>query len=245
MNDPYIYKNTTVLRNTLNITDQKALEIAEAEISSANMMLLYEKGFSDFSSVGIKKIHKSLFSDIYDWAGEYRLINVMKRENILAGKSVWYSNATDIEQDLHIAWSSINKIDWSNLCANEFAINLAHMFPPLWQAHPFRDGNTRTIVMLMTFFVEHYGLFFDQELFAASAGYVRKSFVLACWGEHSEFEHLEKILIDTISDKPLPQIESLDIPFAADRTEVYEKYSTEDYQPIPHEYRADNNMFTD
>jgi len=87
---------------------------------------------------------------------------------------------------------------------------------------------------------ESYGFYFDQELFATSAGYVRKSFVLACWGENSEYEHLERILVDSISDNPLPQIESLDIVFALDRAEVYEKYSTEDYQPVPHEYRADD-----
>jgi len=240
MNDPYVYEDTTVLRNSLNIREQKALEVAEAEISSANMMLLYEKGFTDFSSNGIKTIHKELFSDVYDWAGEYRVMNVMKRESLLAGKSVWYSNVTDIERDLNFSWDKINEIEWSNLSAREFAISLAHTFPPLWQVHPFRDGNTRTIVMLMAFFVEYHGLYFDQELLAASAGYVRKSFVLACWGEYSEFEHLEKILIDTISDKPIPQIENLDISFAADRAEVYEKYTTEDYQPIPHEYRADD-----
>ena len=240
-NDPYVYENTNVLRNLLNIQERKALEIAEAEISSANMMLLYENGFSDFSTNGVKEIHRAIFRDIYDWAGVFRIMNIMKRENTLAGKSVWYANASDIECDLDKAWVIINKIDWSSLDANEFAKNLAHSFPALWQAHPFRDGNTRTIVMMMTFFVEHHGFYFDQELFAASAGYVRKSFVLACWDEYSEYEHLERILIDTISDKPLPQVTSLDIAFAADRAEVYEKYSTEGYEPVPHEYRAADN----
>ena len=239
-NDPYVYENTTILRNLLNIHDQKALEIAEAEISSANMMLLYEKGFSNFSTTGVKEIHRALFRDIYDWAGRFRLMNIMKRENILAGKSVWYANVSDIEHDLDKAWATINKINWVSLDAKEFAKNLAYNFPALWQAHPFRDGNTRTIVMMMTFFVEHHGFYFDQELFAASAGYVRKSFVLACWDEYSEHEHLEKILIDTVSEKPLSQIPSLDVIFTPDRTEVYEKYSTEDYTPVPHEYRADD-----
>ena len=136
MNDPYVYENSNILRNLLNISDQKALEIAEAEISSANMMLLYEKGFTDFSSKGIKTIHKVLFGDVYDWAGELRVMNVMKRENVLAGKSVWYSSVTDIERDLDISWDTI---------------------------------------------------------------------------------------------------------FAADRAEVCEKYSTEDYQPVPHEYRTDDD----
>ena len=40
-----------------------------------------------------------------------------------------------------------------------------------------REGNTRTVVMMMTFFVEYHGYFMDQELMAASAGYVRDSFV--------------------------------------------------------------------
>jgi len=220
MNDPYIYEKTSVLQNLLNIQNQKALEIAEAEISSANMMLLYEKGFSDFSVIGIKAIHKAIFDGIYSWAGEFRTINVMKRENVLAGKSVWYSNAVDIERDLNIGWDTINRIDWKSLDVKKFAKNIAHTFPILWQTHPFRDGNTRAIVMLMTFFVEHYGFYFNQELFAASAGYVRKSFVLASWGEYSEYEHLERILIDTISDVPIFQNENLDVVLATDRLTI-------------------------
>ena len=65
--------------------------------------------------------------------------------------------------------------------------------------------------------------------------------MLACWDEYSEYEHLERILIDTISDEPLSQVASLDVVFTTDRAEVYEKYSAEDYKPVPHEYRADGN----
>jgi len=39
----------------------------------------------------------------------------------------------------------------------------------------------------MTFFVEHHGYFFDQELLAASAGYVRNALVLCSFGEASGF----------------------------------------------------------
>lgn len=50
MQDIYLYENGTVLRNKLGITDDKDLDIAEAELSRANMMLLYEKGFFRFFS---------------------------------------------------------------------------------------------------------------------------------------------------------------------------------------------------
>ena len=179
MNDLYLIENSTALKNLLGITDEKELDLAEAELSRANMMLLYEKGFDDFSSGGFCFIHKFLFGDVYEWAGEYRKINIQKREILLAGQSVWYSNVTEIERDLDNAFSKINEVDWKNLSKDDFAKQVSRLFPKLWQVHPFREGNTRTTVMMMTFFIEHFGYYFDQNLMAESAGYVRDSFVLA------------------------------------------------------------------
>ena len=58
MNDIYSIENSAVLKNLLGITNEKELDLAEAELSRANMMLLYEKGFDDFSSEGFCLIHK-------------------------------------------------------------------------------------------------------------------------------------------------------------------------------------------
>ena len=121
MNDLYLIENSKVLKNLLGITDENELDVAEAELSRANMMLLYENGFSDFSSNGICYIHKELFGDVYEWAGQYRKINIQKREKILAGKSVWYSNNENIEKDLETAWENINAVDWAKLSIDEFA----------------------------------------------------------------------------------------------------------------------------
>ena len=100
MNDPYLYEKSSVLHNLLNIYNSKDLDVAEAELSQASMMLLYEQGFNDFSTQGIKTIHKVLFEDVYDWAGEFRVINIQKREPLLAGISVWYADSDNIKKDL-------------------------------------------------------------------------------------------------------------------------------------------------
>ena len=231
MNDLYLIENSTALKNLLGITDEKELDLAEAELSRANMMLLYEKGFDDFSSGGFCFIHKFLFGDVYEWAGEYRKINIQKREILLAGQSVWYSNVTEIERDLDNAFSKINEVDWKNLSKDDFAKQVSRLFPKLWQVHPFREGNTRTTVMMMTFFIEHFGYYFDQNLMAESAGYVRDSFVLASLGEHSEYEHLEEILKDAICTEP--------IDYSEERTvseDKKEKYKSDNYTPTKHEY---------
>ena len=47
-NDIYLYDNSNVLKNLLNIHDEAQLDIAESEFASVNMMLLYDSGFSDF-----------------------------------------------------------------------------------------------------------------------------------------------------------------------------------------------------
>ena len=144
MNDLYLIENSTVLKNLLGITNEKELDLAEAELSRANMMLLYENGFDDFSSGGFCFIHKALFGDVYEWAGQYRKINIKKREELLAGQSVWYSDCVNIETDLDNAWKNINKVKWDKLSREDFAKQIARLFPALWQVHPFREGNTRT-----------------------------------------------------------------------------------------------------
>ncbi|MGN0539022.1 MAG: Fic/DOC family protein [Candidatus Fimenecus sp.] len=233
-NDFYLIDNSSVLKNILGITNEDELDLAEAELSRANMILLYENGFNDFSSNGLCFIHKTLFGDIYEWAGQYRKINIRKRETLLAGQSVWYSDCLNIENDLNAAWENIHRVKWSKLNKNDFAKQVARLFPALWQVHPFREGNTRTTVMMMTFFVENYGYYFDQRLMAESAGYVRDAFVLACFGEHSEFEHLEKILCDAICTKPVNYDDIDDID--NDKQKLYESYISKDYIPTKHEY---------
>ena len=179
-----------------------------------------------------------LAGDVYDWAGKYREINIQKCERILVGKSVWYSNWDTIDRDLNKIWKKINAVDWQSLNREDFAKKIAKLFSAIWQVHPFREGNTRTTVMMIALFVEHYGYYFDYELISSSAGYVRNAFVLSCLGEYSEFEHLEKILIDAISNEP---IEDTDIDGLESKTKEtkYKKYYTGDYKPTPHEYVKD------
>lgn len=238
MSDPYLYPDVPVLRNILGIKTEHTLDLVEAEQSRANMMLLYDRGFSDFSPAGLQEIHKFLFGDIYDWAGRYRIINIEKAERLLGGRSVWYSNCTDIERDLSAAFYKIDNFHWNSCTREEFVSALTHLFPPVWQVHPFREGNTRSVVMLMTLFVESHGYYFDKDLLAASAGYVRDSLVMASIDQNSEFEHLERILLDAVCTEP---IESIDEEFTDNATvNRYTKYQKEPYKPAPHTTRIDH-----
>ena len=84
--------------------------------------------------------------------------------------------------------------------------------------------------------MEHHGFYMDHELLAASAGYVRDSFVMASLGRFSEFEHLEKILLDAVCSDPVSYEETSDTPRAesSSKVEKYTKYQKEPYKPEPH-----------
>ena len=240
MSDLYLYDDVPVLKNKLGIKDDKALDLVEAEQSRLNMMLLYERGFDDFTPDGLREIHRFLFGDIYDWAGEYRIINIEKREELLGGRSVWYSNDESIPADLASVFHEIRLKDWRKMTREEFVRELTRLFPKIWRVHPFREGNTRSVIMMLTFFVEHHGYYMDQELMSASAGYVRNSFVMASLDEYSEYEYLEKILMDAVCDEPIEYDEaSLDEPEQISGGDKYRKYQTEKYEPKPHYQRED------
>lgn len=241
MADIYLYTDVPVLKNKLDIKDEKTLDLIEAEQSRANMMLLYEQGIDEFSAASLCDIHRFLFGDIYEWAGQYRRINIEKREELLAGQSVWYSNDDDIHRDLEDAFKAIHEIAWDDFAREEFVQNLVRCFAKVWQIHPFREGNTRTVVMMLTLFVESHGYYMDQELLAASAGYVRNSFVMASVGQFSEFEHMEHILLDAVCDEPVVYEE---LPLEEPDQETarqgkYKKYQTKKYDPQPHYMRED------
>ncbi len=242
MADIYQYEGTSVLKNKLGIRDEKTLDLVESEQSRTNMMLLYEQGFDDFSPAGLCAIHRYLFGDIYDWAGQYRIINIAKRERLLAGQSVWYSNDEDIPKELDAVFRDLHIQKWDGLSRPEFVRELTRCFPRIWQVHPFREGNTRTVVMMMTFFVERYGYHMDQDLMAASAGYVRDSFVLASLGQNAEYQHLEKILLDAVCDDPITYSEESLAHGALTpaQAEKYQHYQKEDYVPQPHYQREDS-----
>ena len=132
------------------------------------------------------------------------------------------------------AFSALYQPNWDSLTREQFVSAISRCFPRIWQVHPFREGNTHTVVMMMTFFVEQHGYFMDQELLAASAGYVRDSFVMASLDQLSEYEHLERILLDAVQSAPIHyDVETLcnSISPSSDR---YSKYQREPYKPLPH-----------
>ena len=119
------------LENKLGITDSAELARMEEKISKQKALMLFETGLLDTFEVGTFKglsdIHRTLFSDIYDFAGEVRTVNIAKGNFRFA--PVMYLDA---------ALSNIEKMSQSTydeIIAKYVEMNVAH---------PFREGNGRS-----------------------------------------------------------------------------------------------------
>ncbi len=194
MNDPYVDKNG-VLKNKLGITNEKELSKAEADIGFLKLINVDDVNIKFFDISIIQKIHHHVFSDIFSWAGEFRTVPLYKEELVLPGLSVPYSRPENIQKDLQNKINELNSISWQNLPVEEIAFKFAREIALIWRVHPFRDGNTRTILSFAYLYAKEHGFPMDIETFTEglcrtydSSGNVktysiRDFFVLACLDE--------------------------------------------------------------
>lgn len=204
MNDPYVYPHTDILKNLANIQDEVVLSCMEAEYTSVRLAeLVTQKSASRFDFEALCDMHHYIFQDIYEWAGKIRVINIEKTEAALGGISIEYSDCFDIQKDIATVLKNMNDYSWKTAELKEAAKAFAGHLARLWKIHPYREGNTRTIVTFCCQFIESKGLYIESDLFKDNAQYMRTALVAASavfsdLGDKRKMEYLEKIVFDAL-----------------------------------------------
>ena len=119
------------LENKLGITNSAELAREEERISKKKAVELFERGSLDKLAPGrfasLQAIHKALFKDIYDFAGELRTVNLAKGNFRFA--PLMY---------LEAALANIDKMPQSTFD------EIVEKYVEMNIAHPFREGNGRS-----------------------------------------------------------------------------------------------------
>lgn len=201
MKDPYVYEGTNVLINKAGINDQEKLDSYESAMANLAIVGLLKDPIRISGADDIFPIHKALFAEVYEWAGSKRTINIYKSEMVLNGLSVEYSDRGSIERDLKTLDQEMKNIAWDVLSKKELISKIARLISGIWKVHAFREGNTRTVCLFLYLLMKQLGLKLDVDFIGEHAKYFRNALVLASIGEYSEYEHLENILMDSVSMK--------------------------------------------
>lgn len=120
------------LENKLGITESPELARMEEKLSKQRALELFESGALDRLEAGtfaaLASIHRALFSDIYDFAGEKRTVNIAKGNFRFA--SIMYLDA---------ALQHIERMPQSTFD------EIVEKYVEMNVAHPFREGNGRSM----------------------------------------------------------------------------------------------------
>jgi cell filamentation protein len=201
MRDPYLYDDVDVLRNLGNIRDAQELKRAEGDITKHTMAMVYVQRFAKFNVETLCGIHRVIFDDLFDWAGEFRTIPVVKHEEVLGGDTVRYAYPNQIKKELDEASKEISKLRKS-MSKEELLFKLVRIAAKIWQTHPFREGNTRTVISFIVLLAAHLRIEIDYALLEKHAAYVRNALVWAAQGMYAKFEYLERIFYDAAGITP-------------------------------------------
>jgi len=138
MSDPYVYPDTSILKNKLGITIKDKLDQAERYAATSRLYELYQKPISGkFDLAHLQKIHKHIFQDIYEWAGKIRTVDI--------AKSTLFCHIQYLDSYQRDLFQALQKEKClQGLDIDQFSNRAAYYLGEINMLHPFREGNGRT-----------------------------------------------------------------------------------------------------
>ncbi len=201
----YCYPNSDVLRNKLGIHDKDELEKTEAAIIGPKIAQLFlsgttilkgPKGRFDFNH--LKAIHRYLFEDLYDFAGEVRKVDVAKGHI--------FCNYLNIDSEALRIFDELRSENY--YLAYDFAETMekiVHLFIEIDALHPFREGNGRSQREFAEELAKINGICLDLTRIS------KEEMVYACGlAVNGDYSMITNLFFDNAEEKPEKQDEYLD-----------------------------------
>ncbi len=170
-------------------------DMEEADKVSARMVAIINSPAFSFSPVYYLDLHARLFEGVFAHAGKIREVELSKKEWVLDGASVQYSPSCVVAKELEYEFTKEAKFSYKKLTEDEFAEHFAGFISQIWQIHPSREGNTRTVALFAIKYLRSKGFSVTNDLFKDKSWFFRNALVRANYedtqrGVEKEILHL-------------------------------------------------------
>lgn len=136
--DPYVYPGTSVLRNLRDIRDAELLNEFEAEATARRLRQLeHEPIQGKFDTRHLQAVHHHIFQDVFEWAGDFRTVNISKSGDPFAFHEHIVSSLDKVSAELKLEWHL------AGADLERFASRCTYYLGEINAVHPFREGNGR------------------------------------------------------------------------------------------------------
>jgi cell filamentation protein len=176
LDDPYIDPRTGILRNKPGLSTQSALDGFESEKTRTRLLQLAANPIpGNFDAAHYQAIHRFIFQDLYDWAGELRTVNAPRIEG---SHATHFTPCGEIAAELHAVFDRL--VAEGLLCGltrKTFVVKAAALLGDLNHIHCFREGNGRAQKCFLEGLALHAGHTLDfslaskERMIAASIAY--------------------------------------------------------------------------
>lgn len=156
----YFYPGTSVLRNVPGIRDADSLAQFERGVTAIRIQELREKPVpGKFDLSHLQEIHKQIFKDVYEWAGNTRTVDMVKGSGDT--KTV-FTYVENIQKQSNIVKDIVIEANYGRgQTKQEFAKTLTNVYASVNLMHPFREGNGRTTREFINDLSKHAGYELD------------------------------------------------------------------------------------
>lgn len=93
-------KNYRVLKNLANIKDNEKLRQMEGDLTIMGMAIAYARKYEKSDINTLCDIDKAIFSELYEWSGHFRTIQMTKAKKVLGGDTIRYIELDQISKQL-------------------------------------------------------------------------------------------------------------------------------------------------
>ena len=154
--DFYCINGTLVLRNLADLTTQVELDAFEADMTAIRLIECAESPIlGEFDLAHLCRIHQHVFQDVYEWAGQLRMVDISKGDSRFANFGL-------IESYLSGILGEIKTLGYlKGYEPRAFVEKLAFYMAEINAAHPFREGNGRIQRLFCSQLADQAGYFVD------------------------------------------------------------------------------------
>ncbi|MBQ9275906.1 MAG: Fic family protein [Succinivibrio sp.] len=133
----YCYRGTEILINKYQEKDPEKLKKLERLLTGARLIDLLKNPMpGEFELSHLRAIHRYIFQDLYEWAGELRRVDI--------SKASLFCHASYIEKEAAKLFVQLKKDRYlHDLPFRELCAKAAFYLGEINAIHPFRDGNGR------------------------------------------------------------------------------------------------------
>ncbi|HEY3514524.1 MAG TPA: Fic family protein [Kribbella sp.] len=202
--DPYLDPRWGVLANKVGARTRQELADAENDLVEVRALELAAKPVKPtFDENHLRAIHRRLFGDVYEWAGERRTVNTRKADD----QSAPFFPAQRFQVGVPGTFEQIAERNFRpGMPMDEFVNKLTRTYDEVNHLHLFREGNGRSQRIFLSQLAAHAGYSIDWD-----AVHGDRNDVVCRAAGHGDREPMKAMLAEIVHPAEQPH------PAAADR----------------------------